>query len=101
MPKVENFLFIAPARHEVLGNGSKIKKSLAPPLGLSVLAGITPQDIEVSLVDENISPVNFDQRVSLVAITAATHTASRAYEIAKDVIGLNVNSSAFSPFCDG
>ena len=55
---------------------------LTPNLGILVLAALTPRDIEVSVIDENIEKINFDEEVNLVGITAMTPTALRAYEIA-------------------
>ena len=53
-----------------------------PLLSTSLLAGLTPSQHEVSLIDESLSEIDFDQEVDLVAITAITPLAPRAYEIA-------------------
>ncbi|HEX2958449.1 MAG TPA: radical SAM protein [Chitinispirillaceae bacterium] len=54
------------------------------PLGLLVLAGLTPGDWEISLIDENIAVPDYETlvRPDLVGITAFTSQAARAYEIA-------------------
>jgi radical SAM superfamily enzyme YgiQ (UPF0313 family) len=54
------------------------------PLGLMVLAGLTPRDWDVSIQDENVAPVDYQSlpRPDLVGITAFTSQAPRAYEIA-------------------
>ena len=54
------------------------------PLSLMVLAGLTPPDWEVSIVDENLGPPNYPDRPrpDLVGITAFTSQAPRAYEVA-------------------
>ena len=70
---------IAPA---VPGNSQKLKKVLVPPLGLATVAALTPPDIEVSLTDENIAAIDFQEETDLVGITVLTITAQRAYEIA-------------------
>ena len=57
-------------------------KVLAPPLSLPLLAGLTPQDVEVRLVDENVEQVDLAAQVDAVAITCMTPSAPRAYEIA-------------------
>jgi len=57
---------------------------LTPNLGILTLAGLTPQNIEVSVTDENIDEVNFDDKIDLVGITAMTPTAIRSYEIADE-----------------
>ena len=53
-----------------------------PSLSLAVLAAATPPDWETALCDENIETVNFAADADLVAITAMTPQAPRAYEIA-------------------
>jgi radical SAM superfamily enzyme YgiQ (UPF0313 family) len=55
------------------------------PLGLLVLAGLTPDDWQISIFDENLAPIDYDAlpRPDLVGITAFTSQAPRAYEIAQ------------------
>ncbi len=50
-------------------------------VGLPTLAGCTPGDHEVKIVDENQEEVDFDGEYDLVGITAMTQQAPRAYEI--------------------
>jgi radical SAM superfamily enzyme YgiQ (UPF0313 family) len=54
------------------------------PLGLMVLAGLTPPEWEISIVDENLGAPDYSAmpRPDLVAITAFTSQANRAYEVA-------------------
>ncbi|OHD62884.1 MAG: hypothetical protein A2176_07035 [Spirochaetes bacterium RBG_13_51_14] len=54
------------------------------PLSLMVLAGLTPPEWEISIVDENLGVPNYAvmPRPDLVGITAFTSQANRAYEIA-------------------
>lgn len=54
------------------------------PLGLLVVAGLTPPDWEVTLIDENLSHADYGllPKPDLVGITAFTSQAPRAYEIA-------------------
>lgn len=56
------------------------------PLGLLVLAGLTPPDWDITVVDENLRAVDYATmpRPDLVGITAFTSQASRAYEVAKE-----------------
>jgi len=51
------------------------------PLGLGMIASLTPKNWEVKLIDENFSPFQYED-ADLVGITAFTATAPRAYEIA-------------------
>ncbi len=52
------------------------------PLGLGMIASLTPDNWEISLCDENFTQFYY-QEADLVGITAFTATAPRAYEIAK------------------
>ncbi|HIJ72925.1 MAG TPA: B12-binding domain-containing radical SAM protein [Candidatus Hydrogenedentes bacterium] len=54
------------------------------PLSLMVLAGLTPPEWEISIVDENLGVPDYSAmpRPDLVGITAFTSQANRAYEIA-------------------
>jgi radical SAM superfamily enzyme YgiQ (UPF0313 family) len=69
---------IAPAIKE----STPLKKVLCPPLGLAMVAALTPPEVEISLTDENVTVVDFQKETDLVGITALTITAQRAYEIA-------------------
>lgn len=51
-------------------------------LGLVTMAGLFPLDWEVKLTDERLEPIDFDEATDLVAISAMTYQASRAYAIA-------------------
>ncbi len=70
---------IVPATQE---NLRKRKKAICPPLGLAMVAALTPPEVEVSLTDENVTVIDFQKATDLVGITALTITAQRAYEIA-------------------
>jgi len=54
------------------------------PLSLAVLAGLTPREWEISIVDENLAAPDYAAmpRPDLVGITAFTSQANRAYEVA-------------------
>ncbi len=54
------------------------------PLGLMVLAGLTPREWEISILDENLGLPDYSAMPlpDLVGITAFTSQANRAYEIA-------------------
>ena len=62
------------------------------PLGLLVLAGLTPPEWDVSILDENLGPRDYAAlpRPDLVGISAFTSQASRAYEIAAEFQALGV-----------
>ena len=54
------------------------------PLSLMVLAGLTPPEWEITIVDENLGVPDYPAmpRPALVGITAFTSQANRAYEVA-------------------
>ena len=56
------------------------------PLGLLVLAGLTPPEWEVTIIDENLGPRDYAAMPTpdLVGITAFTSQANRAYEVAAE-----------------
>ena len=56
------------------------------PLGLLVLAGLTPGDWEITVIDENLRTPDYAAmpRPDLVGITAFTSQANRAYELAEE-----------------
>ena len=53
-----------------------------PPLGLGIIAALTPNEWDVKIVDENIEPFVY-READLVGLTAFTASATRAYEIAR------------------
>ena len=53
-----------------------------PTLNLATLAGLTPQEYEIAIEDENIEDINYDDDTDIAAITAMTPLAPRAYGIA-------------------
>ncbi len=56
--------------------------SIAPPLALATIASYIPEEYDVEIIDENISPLKFKD-CDLAAISLVTSTAPRGYEIAK------------------
>ena len=72
-------LIVAPAWSQGWWGGGKV---LAPPLVLPLLAALTPADVDVRLVDENVEAVDTNAAVDWVAITCMTASAPRAYAIA-------------------
>ncbi len=53
-----------------------------PTLGLLRVAGATPPDWTVTIVDEKVEPLDFSQPADLVGITGMTPAIDRAYQIA-------------------
>jgi radical SAM superfamily enzyme YgiQ (UPF0313 family) len=57
-------------------------KAVMPPLGLTILAALTPTDYDVTIVDENVEPIDFDAACDLVALSAMAIQEARLFEIA-------------------
>jgi radical SAM superfamily enzyme YgiQ (UPF0313 family) len=55
--------------------------TISPPLGLGIIAGLTPDDWEIEIHDENFEVFQY-KAADFVGITALTSAAYRAYEIA-------------------
>jgi radical SAM superfamily enzyme YgiQ (UPF0313 family) len=55
-----------------------------PPLGLGIVAALTPGDWEVEIVDENVSPF-VHRHADLVGLSADTASVTRAYELASSL----------------
>ncbi|MCE1227340.1 MAG: B12-binding domain-containing radical SAM protein [Geobacteraceae bacterium] len=53
-----------------------------PTLSLASLAAVTPQEWDVSFHDDAIRATNFDTDADLIALTAMTAQATRAYQLA-------------------
>ena len=56
------------------------------PLGLLAVAGLTPSEWEITIIDENLEVPNYEAMPvpDLVGITAFTSQANRAYEVADE-----------------
>ncbi|MBE9518833.1 MAG: B12-binding domain-containing radical SAM protein, partial [Bacteroidetes bacterium] len=66
---------------ERLSNRDYFRKS---SLALGVLAGLTPPDWEIKILQEPTDEIDFGIKVDLVGITTVTHTVKRGYEIADE-----------------
>ena len=62
----------------------EVKSFWFAKLTLPHLAALTPEDIEVRLIDEAVEPINFDEPTDFVGITVNTYLAPRAYEISAE-----------------
>jgi radical SAM superfamily enzyme YgiQ (UPF0313 family) len=59
-------------------------KAYSPPLNLCMVAAYTPLEHDVSITDECVERLDLNQFPDLVALTAYTNSAPRAYEIADE-----------------
>ncbi|GAM08854.1 putative methyltransferase [Geobacter sp. OR-1] len=71
-------LLVYPATHKL----GWVKRFQLPSLALKQVAAATPEEWEIVLADEVHEDVPFDGNFDLVGITAMTHQAVHAYEIA-------------------
>ena len=56
-----------------------------PPLGVSIVAALTPAEHHVTITDENVEKIDFDEPVDLVGIsTLLVSQSSRAFQIADE-----------------
>lgn len=65
-------------RHKVF-NGKTFRFSM---LSLLTVAKLSPPDADITIVDEQVEDIPFDEQFDVVGITAMTATAPRAYQIA-------------------
>jgi len=52
--------------------------------GLLVIAALTPDHIEIEIIDENFDNIDYYKNYDLIGISAMTHQASHAYEVADE-----------------
>jgi radical SAM superfamily enzyme YgiQ (UPF0313 family) len=69
-------------KDEARGRNRRARVFKLPPSGLLNVAAVTPDDVEVTLSDENVETLTFDKNPDLVGITIVTASAPRGYEIA-------------------
>jgi radical SAM superfamily enzyme YgiQ (UPF0313 family) len=62
----------------------KMKMLALPPMGLGVLASRTPEKYAVSVLDENVDTLDLNADTDIVAVTATTGQAPRAYRIMEE-----------------
>jgi radical SAM superfamily enzyme YgiQ (UPF0313 family) len=80
---VRHAKFILPALTEATSPYWRpIKYSLFPPLGLATLAAYLDPDVEVTLQDEHVEPIDLNDRPDLVVIQVYITNAYRAYQLA-------------------
>jgi len=54
-----------------------------PPLGLGIVAALTPSNWSIKIIDENFEPFAFEE-ADFIGLTAFTAAVPRAYEIARE-----------------
>jgi radical SAM superfamily enzyme YgiQ (UPF0313 family) len=79
--KVKKLILINPVNKSRAGLSIN-KSSRFPPLGLGIVAALTPNNWVVEILDENFTEFTYKE-ADLVGITATTASVNRAYQIAK------------------
>jgi len=59
----------------------RLKAIKIPQLSLHILASLTPKDVEITVVDEEIREIDFSLDFDLVGISCMTATANRSYQL--------------------
>ena len=63
--------------------GRKVLKAIRmPQLGLHILASLTPDDVDITVMDEQIKEIDYSLHFDLVGISCMTATANRSYQLA-------------------
>lgn len=81
-PEVKMKIKLIAPSDDVFENIQSSATFKVPRLCLALLAALTPEEHEVTIVDESYAPDNIDEDVDLVGITVMTEMALRAYKIA-------------------
>jgi radical SAM superfamily enzyme YgiQ (UPF0313 family) len=77
--------FVAKNRHMaafMAAHRREFRPWLIPNLGLLTIAALTPPELDLEYVDENVDPVDLDREYDVVALSGMTQQAFRAYELA-------------------
>lgn len=78
----KRLILINPANE--VSKGLRLRRqSLQPPLGLAIVAALTPEDWHIRIIDENFSKFRY-READLVGITAFSSNVYRAYQIADE-----------------
>lgn len=82
---------ITPSIKKALDSSAKFLKAYCTPsLSLLTIAALTPTDIEVSYIDEDFEEIDYDAGYDIVAISAMTQQAPKAYQLAREFKKRNV-----------
>jgi len=76
----KKLLLVNPAQHNRTNLAAILR---LPPASLAYLAALTPSDWQLRMIDENVESFDFED-ADLVALTAYTCNAPRAYEISHE-----------------
>jgi radical SAM superfamily enzyme YgiQ (UPF0313 family) len=77
-------LLVQPSQLHQDGNAKKLKRVFNIPLSVYLLAGLTPKEWDIRIVNDYTDEMLYDDPVDLVGITATTLHSHRGFEIAEE-----------------
>jgi radical SAM superfamily enzyme YgiQ (UPF0313 family) len=77
-----NIKLILPSFYNEHGKLVKAKKVFVPCVTIRYLAAMVPARHQVSVLEESVEEIDFDEKVNLVGISVQTFSVERAYDIA-------------------
>ena len=80
-PKI---LMIQPSRLEENGQPYKHKYRWLLGMPLPYLAGLTPKDYEIKILDDCYDPITYEEDCDMVCMSFMSHQAGRAYQLANE-----------------
>jgi len=82
----DRLLVIQPSHYRSKADRSvvRVRRRSVVPLTLPYLAALTPPSWDITLLDEQLQPVDFECRADLVALTTGTLNSLRAYDLADE-----------------
>ncbi len=80
-PRFERFLDAYPNLAAIPTIGGLWRYRMPPALGTQILAAMMPEDVEWSITDENVAPIDYEEPVDAVGISFFTPQASAAYAV--------------------
>lgn len=80
----KELLLVQPSQFDRNGVIKKDKTSFLPRLALPQITALTPEDFEVTIVDEYLEDIDFNCNANLIVISATTPQAPRAYQISEE-----------------
>ncbi len=81
--KITTYYSHNPRLRRFFAENKNVPDFFHPNLALLTLAALTPEEIEVELIDERVDTLNFETDFDIVGITMITAQALRGYEIAR------------------
>ncbi len=85
-PKFDKYLETYPELAEFPAIAATWSFRMPPAMGIPILVGLLPPDVEWRVVDENITPIDYDDDADLIAISYFTPQATYAYAIGDEFL---------------